>query len=181
VKKTIGTASLEIIQGDITTLAVDAIVNAANTELQHGGGVAGVISRKGGPTIQAESDAIIAAQGPLETGDAVITSGGKLPAKFVIHTPGPIGGEGDEDNKLRRSIRNCLALADEKGLKSIAFPAISTGIYGFPIERAAKVMLAEASEYLRGPTKLERVIFCLYDAAAFRVFEVARTSVGTGR
>lgn len=161
---------IEIAQGDITTLAVDAIVNAANVHLQHGGGVAWAISHKGGPSIQAESDAIIAKQGPLETGDAVITGAGKLPAKFVIHTPGPEWGEGDEDRKLRKAIRNCLALADERGLKSIAFPAISTGIYGFPVERAAKLMLAEADEYLRGPTKLERVIFCLYDAAAYQVF-----------
>jgi O-acetyl-ADP-ribose deacetylase len=165
-KKTIGTATLEIIQGDITTLAVDAIVNAANIHLQHGGGVAGAISRKGGPTIQAESNKLA----PIKTGDAVITTGGKLPAKFVIHTAGPIWGEGDEDNKLRRSIRNCLALADEKGLKSVAFPAISTGIYGFPVERAANVMLAEAKEYLHGSTKIERIIFCLYDTATYRVF-----------
>jgi len=172
--------NIEIIQGDITTLAVDAIVNAANVHLQHGGGVAWAISRKGGPSIQAESNAIIEARGPLETGDAVITGAGKLPAKFVIHTPGPVWGEGDEDRKLRKSIRNSLALADEKGLKSIAFPAISTGIYGFPVERAAKVMLAEAEEYLRGPTKLDRVIFCLYDTATHRVF-ATKTGVGTGR
>jgi len=182
-KKTIGSATLEIMQGDITTLAVDAIVNAANRYLMHGGGVALAISRKGGLAIQAESTAWVAKHGPLATGDAVITSGGKLPAKFVIHTPGPVWGEqSDEESDalLRRSIRNCLALADEKGLKSIAFPAISTGIYGFPVERAAKLMLVEAEKYLRGATKLERVIFCLYDAPTFRVFE-ARIEAGTGR
>ena len=167
----IGNALLEIIRGDITTLKVDAVVNAANRQLQHGGGVAAAISRKGGPVIQEESDALIAQRGPLETGEAVITSGGKLPAKFVIHTAGPIWGEGDEDNKLMKAIRNSLKLADEKGLKSTAFPAISTGIYHFPVERAAKLMLAEAAEYLRGKTGLKRVTFCLYDDATYRVFQ----------
>ena len=169
-KKTVGTATLEIIQGDITALAVDAIVNAANRYLMHGGGVAWAIARKGGLKIQAESTALIAKRGPLETGDAVITGAGKLPAKFVIHTAGPVWGEGDEDNKLRRSICNSLALADENGLKSVVFPAISTGIYRFPVERAAKLMLAEATEYLRGEKKLERVVFFLYDEATYNVF-----------
>jgi O-acetyl-ADP-ribose deacetylase (regulator of RNase III) len=170
-KKQIHHSTLELTQGDITAFKVDAIVNAANRHLQHGGGVALAIARKGGPVIQKESDEIVAKRGPLNTGDAVITSGGKLPAKFVIHTAGPIWGEGDEDDKLRKAIRNSLALADEKSLKSIAFPAISTGIYHFPVERAAKLMLAEAAEYMRGKTGLERVVFCLFDDATFRVFE----------
>ena len=170
-QRRIGNTSLELAQGDITTLAVDAIVNAANKHLAHGGGVAAAISHKGGPAIQQESDAIIAQRGPLETGEAVTTSGGKLPAKFVIHTVGPVWGEGDEDNKLRLAIRNSLKLADQKKLKSIAFPAISTGIYHFPVERAAKLMLTEAAEYLRGTTRLERVTFCLYDDGTYRVFE----------
>ena len=169
----IGNTSLELAQGDITGLAVDALVNAANKHLAHGGGVAAAISRKGGPTIQQESDAIIAKHGPLETGEAVITSGGKLPAKFVIHTVGPVWGEGDEDNKLRRAIRNSLKLADEKKLKSIAFPAISTGIYGFPVERAAPLMVQEATDYLTGTTGLERVIFCLFDEATYRALATA--------
>ena len=170
-QRRIGNTSLELAQGDITTLAVDAIVNAANKHLAHGGGVAAAISHKGGPAIQQESDAIIAQRGPLETGEAVTTSGGKLPAKFVIHTVGPVWGEGDEDNKLRLAIRNSLKLADQKKLNSVAFPAISTGIYHFPVERAAKLMLAEAAEYLRGATRLERVVFCLYDDGTYRVFE----------
>jgi len=185
VKKTVGDASLELVQGDITALAVDAIVNAANRYLMHGGGVALAIARKGGLTIQTESTAWVAKHGPLNTGDAIITSGGRLPAKFVIHTPGPVWGEQDDEESdalLRRSIRNSLALADEKGLKSVAFPAISTGIYGFPVERAARLMLAEAEVYLHGPTKLERVIFCLYDKATYEVFAAAfRNAVGTGR
>jgi O-acetyl-ADP-ribose deacetylase (regulator of RNase III) len=165
---------LEIAQGDITALAVDVIVNAANKFLAHGGGVALAIVRKGGLKIQAESTALIAKHGPLATGEAVITGGGKLPAKFVIHTVGPIWGEQSEeesDRLLRKAVRNCLALADEKNLKSIAFPAISTGIYGFPIDRAAPLMLNEAADYLAGPTKLERVVFCLYDEKSYRVFE----------
>jgi O-acetyl-ADP-ribose deacetylase (regulator of RNase III) len=172
----IGNASLELVQGDITRLEVDAIVNAANKFLAHGGGVALAIMRKSGLKIQAESTALIAKRGPLETGDAVITGGGKLPAKFVIHTVGPIWGDQDEresDTLLRRAIRSSLKLADERGLKSVAFPAISTGIYRFPIERAATLMLAEAAEYLRDKTPLERVLFCLYNDVTYRVFEAA--------
>lgn len=175
-KQHIGPSKLELVQGDITTLAVDAIVNAANKFLMHGGGVAWAISRKGGPRIQAESTVLVARRGPVETGDAVITSGGKLPAKFVIHTVGPIWGdqsEEDSDKLLRTAIRSCLALADENQIKSIAFPAISTGVYGFPVKRAAPLMLAEAAACLRKETGLERVVFCLFDDATYREFEQA--------
>ena len=175
-KKTIGNATLEIVQGDITALAVDAIVNAANQHLAHGGGVAAAISRKGGPSIQRESDAIIKSRGPLETGDAVITGGGKLPARFVIHTVGPVWSEhspAQADRLLRKALQSCLALAEKQGLKSIAFPAISTGIYGFPIDRAAPLMLREAVDYLGGRTGVERVLFCLYDKLGYQVFESA--------
>ena len=173
-QKSVGKATLELVQGDITTLPVDAIVNAANVQLQHGGGVAAAIARKGGPVIQRESNEIIAGLvRSLDTGEAVITSGGKLPAKFVIHVAGPIWGDGDEDNKLRCAIRHSLRLADEKHLKSIAIPAVSTGTYGFPVERGAKLMLKEAAEYLRGSTGLERVVFCLFDGKAYRMFEQA--------
>jgi len=175
-RKRIGHSSLELAQGDITALRVDAIVNAANRHLAHGGGVAAAISRRGGPAIQQESDALIAEHGPLETGGAVITSGGRLPAKFVIHTVGPIWGDQDEhesDALLRRAVHSSLNLAEENGLKTIAFSAISTGIYHFPVERAAKLMLTEAADYLRGKTSLERVAFCLYDDATYRAFEQA--------
>jgi O-acetyl-ADP-ribose deacetylase (regulator of RNase III) len=162
-------ARIELVQGDITTLAVDAIVNAANVHLQHGGGVAWAIVKRGGRVIQEESDATIAKLGrALAVGEPAITSAGKLPCRHVIHVAGPVWGEGDEDNKLRLAIRNTIALADEHGLKTVAFPAISTGIYGFPVERAAKLMLAEAAAYR--PSHLERVIFCLYDAATHAVF-----------
>jgi putative ATPase len=173
-KKTMGNAVLEIAQGDITALAVDAIVNAANEYLKHGGGVAAAISRKGGPTIQQESDALISARGPLKTGEAVITGGGKLAAKFVIHTVGPVWSRHDPpeaDRLLREAVKSSLTLAKEKGLKSIAFPAISTGIYGFPIERAAPLMLKEAKRHLEGETVLGRVLFCLYDEPSYQIFE----------
>jgi len=175
-KKDIGHGTLEIVQADITTLEVDAIVNAANKYLAHGGGVALAIARRGGPSIQVESTALIGKSGPLRTGAAVITSGGQLSAKFVIHTVGPIWGEQPEeesDQLLCKAVRNCLALANEKALKSIAFPAISTGIYGFPIKRAAPLMLKEAASYLAGTTSLKHVKFCLYDEESRRVFDRA--------
>src|SRR5580693_9411281 len=126
-KKRIHQSTLELTQGDITALNVDAIVNAANEYLKHGGGVAAAISRKGGPVIQQESDALIEKLGPLSTGEAVITSGGQLTARFVIHAVGPVWSEHsptEVDDLLRRAVRNSLALAEEKGVKSIAFPAI---------------------------------------------------------
>jgi putative ATPase len=175
-KKIFGKAMLEIVQGDITTLRVDAIVNAANEYLKHGGGVAAAISRRGGSVIQQESDALIEKLGPLSTGEAAITGGGKLPARFVIHAVGPVWSEhqpSEADDLLRRAVRNSLVIAEENGLKSVAFPAISTGIYGFPIERAAPLLLREAADYLRGETKLERVLFCLYDDAGYRAFASA--------
>ncbi|MFA6564419.1 MAG: macro domain-containing protein [Verrucomicrobiia bacterium] len=176
--KKIGHATLELQRGDITALAVDAIVNAANIHLQHGGGVAWAIARKGGAIIQEESDRIIAARGrSLETGEAVITSGGKLPAKFAIHTAGPVWGDGDEDAKLRRACLSSLKLADEKKLKSIALPAISTGIYRFPLDRAARILLAAAAEHLAGKTGLERVVFCLFDEKTFSAFAEAMAAM----
>lgn len=177
--KTIGPATLEVLRGDLTALAVDAIVNAANVHLQHGGGLAAAIVRKGGAVIQDESDRLIAARGgPLETGEAVITTAGKLPAKFVIHTAGPIWGEGDEDAKLRHACRSSLRLADERELKSVAFPAISCGIYRFPVPRAARILLRAAAGHLAGPTGLQRVIFCLYDEATYNVFAAALADLG---
>jgi O-acetyl-ADP-ribose deacetylase (regulator of RNase III) len=149
---------LELVEGDITELDTDAIVNAANARLVLGGGVAGAIRRKGGPTIQAECDQI----GGTFVGGAVLTTGGHLKARHVIHAVGPQMGEGDEDGKLRSATLNTLKLADEHGLRSVAFPAISTGIFGFPIQRCAEIMLRTTIEYLRGPTNLERVVFCLF-------------------
>jgi O-acetyl-ADP-ribose deacetylase (regulator of RNase III) len=171
----INDTSLELVEGDITSMDVDAIVNAANERLVHGGGVAGVISRKGGPAIQSESDAWVRQHGRVRTGSAAITSGGRLKAsgnrRFVIHAVGPIyDGTPRSAELLASAVRSALQMADDHGLKSIALPAISTGIFGYPMEEAARVMLQAAIAYLEGETGLERVVFCLYGRAAFDVF-----------
>jgi len=168
-KRKFGDTTIESVQGDITALEVDAVVNAANQHLQMGGGVAGAIRRKGGEEIQKECDLI----GRIEVGEAVITGAGRLPARYVIHAVGPRMGEGDEDRKLVEATRNSLRLADENSLKSIAFPAISTGIFGYPIDRCAIVMLKTARKYVDEGTGLEKIIFCLYDSLALDKFEKA--------
>lgn len=165
--KQIHQAVIELIQGDITEMTTDAIVNAANAQLILGGGVAGAIRRKGGPQIQEECNQI----GGTFVGGAVITTGGNLKAKYVIHAVGPMMGEGDEDHKLRQSTLNSLKLADQRQLTSIAFPAISTGIFGYPLDRCARIMLSETINYLHGETGLRKVIFCLFDAEAFSIFQ----------
>ena len=158
---------IELVQGDITELETDAIVNAANGQLVLGGGVAGAIRRKGGPAIQQECNE----KAPIGVGQAVITTGGDLKAKYVIHAVGPRMGEGNENEKLKNATLNSLKVADENNLKSISFPAISSGIFGFPIERCAKIMLSTTIEYLKGQTSLEKVVFCLYGSSSFQVFE----------
>lgn len=140
---------MQIVQGDITTEEVDAIVNAANEHLQHGGGVARTISKRGGPVIQKESDAWVRAKGPVSHAHPAWTSGGLLPARYVIHAVGPVWGAGDEEAKLAAAVSGSLRVADELGLKSIALPAISTGIFGFPKERAARVMLKSIEAYFK--------------------------------
>jgi O-acetyl-ADP-ribose deacetylase len=157
---------LELVEGDITEMDTDAIVNAANAQLILGAGVAGAIRRKGGPQIQQECDRI----GGTFVGGAVLTTAGKLKARHVIHAVGPQLGEGDEDEKLKNATLNSLKVADEHGLRSIAFPAISTGIFGFPIQRCAEIMLAATAEYLRGKTGLVRVVFCLFERDSYDVF-----------
>jgi O-acetyl-ADP-ribose deacetylase (regulator of RNase III) len=165
-KLRVGEAHLEIVQGDITEMDIDAVVNAANAQLILGAGVAGAIRRKGGPSIQEECDRI----GGTHVGGAVITGAGRLKARHVIHAVGPRMGEGDEDRKLAQATRNSLALADRHGLKGIAFPAISTGVFGFPLERCAQIMLETAHEYLQGPTGLQRVVFCLFGEESHGAF-----------
>ncbi len=159
--------TLALVEGDITEQETDAIVNAANSSLILGAGVAGAIRKKGGPSIQAECHRI----GGCPVGGAVITGGGHLKARYVIHAVGPRMGEGDEETKLRNATRNSLKVADENGLKSLAFPAISTGIFGFPLDRCAEIMLSTTLDYLQGDTGLERVVFCLFGQEAYRVFE----------
>ncbi len=158
---------LELVEGDITDLDVDVIVNAANEHLQLGAGVAGAIRAKGGPSIQEECNRI----GGTPVGTAVMTGAGNLKAKQVIHAVGPRMGQGDEDKRLASAVRSALALADRHGMKSIALPAISTGVFGFPIERAARIMLTEVQRFLQGGTKLDRVVLCLYGEEAFGVFK----------
>ncbi len=158
---------LELAEGDITELEVDAIVNAANDKLQLGSGVAGAIREKGGPSIQEECDRI----GGTPVGTAVLTGGGELKAKHVIHAVGPQMGEGDEDRKLQSAIRSSLALADRHGLKSIALPAISTGVFGFPVDRCARILLTEVYRYLQGGTKIERVVVSLWGDETFEIFK----------
>jgi O-acetyl-ADP-ribose deacetylase (regulator of RNase III) len=139
--------TLQVVQGDITTEEVDAIVNAANEHLQHGGGVAWAISRRGGPTIQQESNEWIRTKGTVNHAHPAWTSGGLLPAKYVIHAVGPVWGQGDEDAKLAEAIAGSLHVADELKLESIALPAISTGIFGFPKERAAQIIFEAIDTY----------------------------------
>lgn len=157
---------LELVQGDITEQGTDAIVNAANGQLVLGGGVAGAIRCKGGESIQAECNE----KAPIGVGEAVITTGGNLKARHVIHAVGPRMGEGDEDAKLANATLNSLKVADENGLKSIAFCAISTGVFGFPLDRCAHIMLRNTIEYLGDETGLERVVFCLFDGKSYDVF-----------
>lgn len=169
-KKAVHHSIIELVQGDITEMDTDAIINAANEHLAHGGGVAGAIVRKGGALIQEESTRWVQEHGPLPVGTAAITTGGNLKVKHVIHAVGPRMGEGDEDEKLKRATLSSLKLADEYGLKSITFPAISTGIFGYPVDRCATIMLKNTTEYLQGVTILERVVFCLWDREAFETF-----------
>jgi O-acetyl-ADP-ribose deacetylase len=167
---------ITLVKGDITALAVDAIVNPANSQLMLGGGVAGAIRKKGGPTIQAECDAI----GGTPVGTAVMTKAGSLPAKYVIHAVGPVMGSGDEDRKLADATRNALELAEKHKLRTIAFPAISTGIFGYPGDRCAKVMLSHTMAYLAAGSHLHRIIFCLFDDSMFSFFEQELNRLATG-
>jgi len=166
-KVDVANSVIELLDGDITEMDTDAIVNAANAQLILGGGVAGAIRRKGGPAIQQECNKI----GGTYVGGAVITTGGNLKAKYVIHAVGPQMGEGDEDEKLKNATLNSLKLVDKHKLKSVSFPAISTGIFGFPIERCAEIMLQTTIDYLKGATGLKRVVFCLFGRESYAVFE----------
>ena len=164
---TVNGKTLHLMLADITEMQVDAIVNAANEQLILGGGVAGAIRTKGGPEIQEACNRI----GGTFVGGAVITTAGNLPAKHVIHAVGPRMGEGEEDLKLRNATRNSLDVAEKNQLESIAFPAISTGIFGFPLERCAKIMMDEVFKFLVGDNKLNNIYFCLWEDKAFNIFK----------
>ncbi|MBU1077352.1 MAG: macro domain-containing protein [Spirochaetes bacterium] len=156
-------------QGDITEEKVDAIVNAANSELQHGGGVAGAIVSKGGYSIQTESSAI----GYVEVGESALTNAGTLNAKKIIHTVGPRWGEGNEPEKLASAVYNSLKLADKENLRTISFPAVSSGIFGFPKDQCAQVMFESVKKYLTDNqyTELEQITFCIIDTKTITVFQ----------
>ena len=164
-------ARIEIIQTDITTLAVDAIVNAANNTLLGGGGVDGAIHRAAGPQLVAECSTL----GGCETGDAKITKGYHLPANHVIHTVGPVwhGGDKGEPELLRSCYRRCFQLAREHGLKSIAFPAISCGVYGYPMAQGCRIAIEEAKAALAENPDLERVVFTPFGAEALEMYRKA--------
>ncbi|MBZ5640551.1 MAG: macro domain-containing protein [Acidobacteriia bacterium] len=164
--------SLELVEGDITLLEVDAVVNPANSALKLGGGVAGAIRRRGGPTVQEECDRI----GVCPEGGARATSGGRLPARYVIHAVGPVWGRqgpAESDRLLASACRDALARASEKGLQSIALPAISSGIFGFPMDRAARILLGEAVRHLESGAPPRRVIFCLLGEEALERYREA--------
>jgi O-acetyl-ADP-ribose deacetylase (regulator of RNase III) len=163
---------LQIVQGDITTEEVDAVVNAANEHLQHGGGVAWAISKKGGPAIQKESDVWVRKHGRVPHAQPAWTSGGRLPAKYVIHAVGPVWGDGDEDSKLESAVTGSLRAAEELKCSSIALPAISTGIFGFPRDRAAGIIFSAIEKYfVENPSSgLRRVRIVLFDQATIEVF-----------
>ncbi len=160
-------------QGDITDADVEAVVNAANTYLQLGAGVAGAIRRKGGPTIQQECDVI----GPISLGEAATTSGGQLKARYVIHAASMHLGGLTTEGSLRDATVHSLKRATEKRLTSLAFPALGTGIAGFPLDRCAQIMLEEVRIHLAGQTTLQQVLFVLFDDAALKVFQRTLTAM----
>ena len=169
----INQATISLVQGDITRQSLDAIVNAANSSLMGGGGVDGAIHRAGGPRILEECKKIVARQGRLPTGKAVITTGGNLPAKYVIHTVGPVwhGGSANEDQLLASAYRESLLLAEKHKLKSLAFPSISTGAYGYPVDMAAKVAVQTVAAFLKNEAfSVREVKFVLFDKTTYETY-----------
>jgi len=181
VEEPVGKAVLKIIAGDITTQDTEAIVNAANSGLMGGGGVDGAIHRAGGPRILEECKEIRARQGKLPTGKAVITGGGRLKARYVIHTVGPVwsGGNRGEDELLRSAYLSSLSLAKERGIRSISFPSISTGVYGFPMHRAARIALRTVRDFISTNTGFDEVRFVLFGDHALKEFLSAWEEITT--
>jgi len=171
-------SNIQLIKGDITKMKVDAIVNAANSSLLGGGGVDGAIHRAGGPKILEECKAIRAKQGECKTGEAVITTGGNLPAKHVIHTVGPVwyGGNSNEEALLANAYCHSLQLAAKNNTKSIAFPNISTGVYHFPKQRAAEIAIEITKKFLESTNSIEEVYFVCFDEENYKIYESLLTS-----
>ena len=177
----IGSGVLALWQGDITKFAADAIVNAANSQLIGGGGVDGAIHRAGGRSLMAELDVIRAQIGTCPTGSAVLTGAGRLPARWVLHAVGPVYRDGrqGEPDQLASCYRTCLQLAAENGAKTVAFPSISTGVYGYPIEEAARIAIREIAAFLESPgARMERVTLVLFGRAAYAAHERALCAAG---
>ncbi len=170
---------LELALGDLTQETLDAIVNAANSHLAHGGGVAGAIARRGGPSIQRESDAWVLQHGPVSHASPAVTGAGSLPCRYVIHAVGPVWGSGDEDAKLASALCGSLDAAERLQLNSLAIPAISTGIFGFPLERAARVMLASLDDWARQHPQagLSLARFTLFESRTLEVFRAAAEAI----
>lgn len=162
---------IKVVEGDITKVNVDAIVNAANTTLMGGGGVDGAIHRAAGPALYAACEKF----GGCPTGEARITSGFNLPAKYIIHTPGPVwhGGKSGEDNLLANSYRNSLQLADQYDCQTVAFPSISTGVYSFPLERAAQIAVKTIRKFLQTASHVEKVVMVCFDPVTARAYRSA--------
>jgi O-acetyl-ADP-ribose deacetylase (regulator of RNase III) len=179
----VNNARILLIEGDITRQATDAIVNAANSSMMGGGGVDGAIHRAGGPAILEECKRIVARQGRLPTGKAVITTGGNLRARFVIHTVGPVwyGGRNNEPELLKSAYQESLKLAVENNLNSVSFPSISTGAYGYPVAEAASIAIKTVVSFLRGhTTSVKAVVFVLFDAGTFQHYSAALAEIAKG-
>ena len=175
----IGDAVMTAITGDITLQQTDAIVNAANSGLMGGGGVDGAIHRAGGPAILEECKRIVASQGRLPTGRAVITTGGRMKTRYVIHTVGPVwhGGKHGEPELLAGAYRESLKLAAANNLESVSFPSISTGVYGYPVEQAANIAVTTVAEFLGEPSSVKNVVFVLFNSEAFQAFTSALKNI----
>lgn len=178
-ERVIGRSKLRLTQGDITEQDTDAIVNAANSGLMGGGGVDGAIHRAGGPAILDECKRIVAERGRLPPGQAVITTGGRLKAKYVIHTVGPIwrGGRAGEAETLASAYRESLKRAIERGIETISFPSISTGAYGYPLAEAVAVALSTVADFLSQDTPIREVVFVLYDRRTFDAYRQALSAL----
>ena len=173
-KKNLDGSSLVLVQGDITLAEVDAIVNPANQQLQHGGGLAGLLSKKAGPSLQSTSNLWVRENGPVSHHRPAHTPAGDLPFKAVIHAVGPVWGSGDEKNKLKQAVQGSLSLAEELDLRSLALPAISTGVFGYPLEEASLVILGAIDDYQsQGSSKLQLVEVVLFNDLAVQAFTAA--------